>query len=265
MGFRVGCQTITWGEGQKAFLDDVFAQVAEAGYEGVEIGFRHIRETPPEVLARQLEKHGLVLAASHIGGNLEDAAQASRERSVLDEILDYLNAVGCHRLMYSGLRYEDAEQFQRDKERLLRAAMACSLCGVHLLYHNHDWEFADNARVMDALLAEAGDTLGLCPDVGWVVKGGADVIAFLDAVRSRIGAVHFKDFATDADGGDTVMLGEGVVPFPQVAEWLRQNAPDLWVIAEQDRAAVPAAEAARRNAGYLREVLFPSKPQGGAG
>ncbi len=264
MGFRLGCQTITWGEQQREYLPDVFAQVAGAGYEGVEIGFRHIRQTAPHMLRRRLEENGLVLAASHIGGNLADAAQANQERTVLDEILDYLNAVDCPLLMYSGLRYNDAEQFRRDMEALNRAAEACQGRGVRLLYHNHDWEFADNRRVMDALLAESGDALGICPDVGWVVKGGADVVAFLDSMRLRIGAVHFKDFAAEESGGDTVMLGEGIVPFPQVADWLRHNAPDIWVVAEQDRAAVPAAEAAQQNARYLLAVLFADPAEGSA-
>ena len=40
--FRVACQTITWGQDQSRRFPEVFAAVAAAGYQGVEIGFRHL-------------------------------------------------------------------------------------------------------------------------------------------------------------------------------------------------------------------------------
>lgn len=254
---RVACQTITWGEEQCHHFPAVFAEVAAAGYEGVEIGFRHIREIPPETLKSLLDANGLILAASHIGGNLEDPAQADAERSVLDEALAYLNALGCGLLMYSGLRYRDEPQFDADLARLNRAALRCREAGVRLLYHNHDWEFADaDGRVIEALLTKADPALGFCPDIGWVQKGGADVPAFLDRAKARIGAVHFKDFAGPERTIDTVVLGEGIAPLPYAAGWMQANLPaGSWAIAEQDRADLPPGEAAARNARYLKGLF----------
>lgn len=256
-GVRIACQTITWGEEQRHHFPAVFAEVAAAGYEGVEIGFRHIRTTPPETLRGLLDQNALVLAASHIGGNLEDPAQADAERSVLDEVLAYLDALGCGLLMYSGLRYNNDEQFATDFARLNRAALRCQEACVRLLYHNHDWEFADaDGRVAEALLTQADPALGFCPDIGWVQKGGADVPAFLDRAKARIGAIHFKDFAGPERTVDTVVLGEGIAPLPYAAEWMQKNMPaGSWAIAEQDRADLPAAEAATRNARYLKGLF----------
>ena len=90
---RLACQTITWGEEQRHHFPSVLSEVAAAGYEGVEIGFRHIRQTPPALLQDLLGENGLVLAASHLGGNLEDPAHADAERSFLEEALDYLDAL----------------------------------------------------------------------------------------------------------------------------------------------------------------------------
>lgn len=255
MDFQKGCQTITWGEGQGQRLPAVFDEVAAAGFEGVEVGFRHLKPNPPEQVRAWLEASGLELVASHIGGNLANAGQAGQERGLLDEALDYLGELGCGRLMYSGLRWQDAAQFERDLDALGRAATVCREHGVQLLYHNHDWEFADGGRVMEALLADAGPDLGFCPDVGWIVQGGADPIAFLERAKPRLGAVHFKDFAAGAADNPFVLLGQGRVPFPAVADWLRRHRPGLWVIAEQDRADVPPGEAARANGAYLRRVL----------
>ena len=251
--FPIACQTITWGPSQKEHFPEVFAEVAAAGFTGVEIGFRHIRETPHADLKKMLDEHGLILAASHVGGNLFDPVQANVERAILDEALDYLQAMGTKLLMYSGLRFQDDAQLAHDIKTLNRAAAKCRERGVSLLYHNHNWEFADGGKVIRALIKDGG--LGFCPDVGWVMKGGWQITDFLDSICGRVGAIHFKDFATDGPGCDTVPLGKGVAPLGKAAEWIRRNTSGLWAIAEQDNSDIPPAEAAAINAAFLKEVL----------
>jgi sugar phosphate isomerase/epimerase len=252
---RIGCQTITWGENQLQRFPEVFRASAQAGYAGLEIGFRHIQELPPRQLAGMLEEHGLELVASHVGGNLQDTGQAAGERQILDVVLDYLNAVGTGLLMYSGLKFENDDQFRTDLEQLRAAAERCRECGVQLLYHNHDWEFADGGRIMNALLEHGGPELGFCPDIGWVMKGGANVGRLLAHMGARVGAIHFKDFATAAPGLDTVMLGDGIAPLAEAAAWAAQHRPGLWLIAEQDTAETSAQEAIQRNADYMKRVM----------
>ncbi len=142
---------------------------------------------------------------------------------------------------------------------LNRGAQNARARGVSLLYHNHDFEFASEGRAVNALLNDTVDALGWCPDIGWLMKGGVDVPEFLDGIKDRIGAVHFKDFATDGSAAerkcDTVELGEGVAPLDETAEWLKRNKSGLWVIAEQDNASIPAREAAAKNAAYLKRVM----------
>ena len=91
MSVKIGCQTITFGPDQSEDFPAVFAAVARAGYLGVAVGYRHIADTSSAELARMLAAEGLTLAASHIGGNLEDTDQANGEKKILDQVLDYLN------------------------------------------------------------------------------------------------------------------------------------------------------------------------------
>lgn len=141
--------------------------------------------------------------------------------------------------------------------RLNRAAEECAREGVELLYHNHNWEFADQWRVMHLILHHTVDQVKFCPDVGWVYKAGVDPLEYLERIRDRIGAVHFKDFATTENKVDTVELGTGVVPFERVVTWMNTNIKreTLWVIAEQDFASGPVDLAVRANVKYLRRVL----------
>ena len=256
---RAACQTITFGNEQRDFLPRVFESVASAGYTGVEIGFRHIRPTQPSALQAQLDAHGLSLAASHIGGNLQEVDQAAGERAILDETLDYLEALGTTLLMYSGLKFEDDERFARDLAMLCASEKKCRERGVRLLYHNHDWEFADDGRVIEALIKDTD--LGFCPDIGWVIKGGWDPLALLERLGDRVGALHLKDFATKTSGQvDTVMLGEGVAPLRSTVDWAAKNQPDLWLIAEQDRADVPPEQAITQNAKFIQSASARQSP-----
>ncbi len=255
MSLRPACQCITWGDRLGDRLEEILPVVEAAKYEGVELGFRHIRHVPPQDLRTRLQTSGLSLTSTHMGGNLEDAAQAEGERRILDEILDYLQQAGAGLLMYSGLRYQSDQQFENDFAMLNRSAECCAERGVRLLYHNHNWEFEENGRVMQALLTRASPALGLCPDLGWVHKGGEDVLGFLEQARDRIGGVHFKDFATRKPGLDTVILGTGCVPLREAAAWLRAHTDDLWVIAEQDKYEGDPADAAKANGAFLVEVL----------
>lgn len=254
---QLGCQTITWGENQRDHFPGVFADISAAGFSGVEIGFRHIQHQSPMMLKQMLDAAGLTLIATHIGGNLEDADQAGGERDMLHQVLDYLEKMNVKLLMYSGLKYDNAGQFQRDLRMLCRAAKRCGDRGIQLLYHNHDWEFSDHGRVIDTLIERTD--IGFCPDIGWVMKAGADVPTLLHRIESRLGAIHFKDFAAaggiTTTGVDTVLLGDGVAPLAQTAQWVIRHAPQVWMIAEQDKTDLPAAEVARRNAGYLRRIF----------
>lgn len=252
---RIACQTITWGDHQSQKFPEVFQASAEAGYSGLEIGFRHIQAIPPQQLNEMLAAHGLRLVASHVGGNLEDTDQADGERQMLDTVLDYLNAIDTRLLMYSGLKFEDAAQFERDLAQLRKAAIECRERNVQLLYHNHDWEFAEGGRVINALIDSIGPELGFCPDIGWIAKGGADITEVLDRMGERVGAVHLKDFASLTPGVDSVLLGEGVVPLEAAVAWTAAHRPDVWLIAEQDDADIPAAQAIRNNAHFIQQLL----------
>ena len=212
-----------------------------------------------ELVARELAAEGVDLAIVARGQEAleETAAELRREseRRVIDAVLDYLEPLGARLVMYSGLRYESDGQLASDLAMLNRSAERCAERGVRLLYHNHNWEFADGARVMRAVLEDGCPALGLCPDVGWVMKGGRDAVEFLEGAGERVGALHFKDFATAGGEVDTVLLGTGVAPLREAGRWAMRAMDGGWMIAEQDRAEGDPAEAVAANGAFLRGVF----------
>lgn len=256
--FRTGLQTITFGDWQVEHMSEVAAYAVECGYNGLEVGYRRLGATSPEQLNALLAKARCRALGIHAGGNLEDRAQAAGEHRVIDRVLEYVHLAGTSFMLYSGLNVgSDDAAMTAEIQRINRAALACADRGMSFLYHNHNWEFADNWRIMRALLSQAAPQVRFCPDVGWVHKAGVDPIEYLEAIKGRIGVVHFKDFASMAPAVDTVVLGSGVVAFEPVVRWLRSNmkTDELWVVAEQDSTSGDVREAVRANADYLKRIL----------
>lgn len=253
--FPIACQTITFGETQKEHFPEIFDQVKAAGYAGVEIGIRHVANMPPDALAQLLAGKGLALTALHMGGNLLDLNQADGERNNLEYAIQYMKVAGTNILMYSGLRGDTDEELQKNLDMLNRAAEMAKAEGISLLYHNHNWEYENGGRIINALINDSSEALGFCPDIGWVMRGGWDIVEFFEKIKGRIGALHFKDFAEIDGKWDTVMLGEGVAPLREAAEWAKKNTSGMWAIAEQDRAAVPAPQAVAQNSAYLHGLF----------
>ena len=251
MNVPLACQTITWGDEQNTRFPEIFQEISDAGFQGVEIGFRHIASLEPETFCSELESHGLKLVASHIGGNLANLSQARGEWEILTKVLDFLNRAGAGLLMLSGIRGRDPEILKQELDFYEKAEADCAARNVSLLYHNHDWEFTSPHGIFEAMLKRKA--FRFCPDLGWIYKAGRPVTDVLDRIGDRIGAVHFKDFAALEPRMNTVILGDGAAPLAECAQWITAHMTDpVWIIAEQDRSDKAAAETARRNAAFLK-------------
>lgn len=257
--FPIACQTITFGPNQNERFPEIFGAIREAGYTGVEIGYRHLVGISPDDLRVSLSGSGLCLTATHVNGDLFETGESGR--ALIDDVIDYVHTAGGKRILYSGLQWESADQFARDFEMVNTAARKCAEQETQLCYHNHDHELreipvsdaAEGRTLFDVIIDASTPELRFCPDVGWIHKGGVDIPGLLDRVRDRLSAIHYKDFATLDPVVDTVPLGTGCVPLKTVTTWLRKNIRGIWVIAEQDIARVSPEDAVRRNASYLRK------------
>ena len=71
---------------------------------------------------------------------------------------------------------------------------------------------------------------------------------WLETVGSRIDAMHIKDFCVDAVGKyQPTLLGEGVIRYHAISEWLRANKPDMPLLREE-----MDPKAAQRDIAFLR-------------
>lgn len=253
--FRKSLQTITWGDTQSHLFDDIFRLAAEVGFEGVEIGFRHLCQVSITDVRDLLHKHQITLSACHIRGNLGDHAQESYAPPAIETAVDYLVALNCDYLLYSGLNTDNDGQLMVEISILRDIANVCAEHGKKVLYHNHDWEFKNARRIWSRLLDANIEGLGFAPDLGWLVKGDQGMGALLDEIGSSVETLHFKNFVSWDDGQNTCHLDDGVVDFTPAWEWLSyQTGRNIWLTAEQDN-AVDAEEACRHNGSTLASHL----------
>ena len=253
--YKISLQTITWGDPQHHLFDEIFALANSCGFQGLEIGFRRLSAIGIPELQELLDRNGMIVNASHIGGNLIDVGQAANERAGLKAVLDHLSLLNVPSLIYSGLNEQSDDALNSEIGNLGLIAGQCANMGIDLLYHNHDWEFANGRRIWKRLQEAGIGSLGYALDLGWAAKSGQDLTSILEELGTSVKVLHFKDFKTRDPGDNTCHLGAGIIDFAPVWEWLADRKDqDIWLTAEQDNAE-DAGKACAANGDYLKKNL----------
>ena len=242
----VGSQLSVFGGKYKLDKDGdlILDCVRDSGYVAVEGG-------PADVASwrKKLDARGLIGAARHTGmSGLDD----------VKPMIQYMRTMGGQDICNSGLRQWEKRSLDDFKEAIAvlnRAGRQLRDEGIHLHYHNHDFEFKiveGNKTGMDLLIEGLDfDVVDLCVDVAWVMRGGSDPAAFLLQHKDRIGYLHFKDF----DGTDWAEMGHGKVDFHAIMKVLPQLTKVRWVMIEQDSTKIEPLDSARISREYLRKTF----------
>ena len=251
----VGCQTITWGpEKNRNAIGEVIKEVAAAGYEGVEIGARHLDLARPQDFKQILDENGLKLVALHIGGDFLNPQSVASDRSRIDEVLDFLAALGSEYLAISGIRKDSAalEEFRKEAVELDRLGATCRARDIKLCYHNHYWEIENNVAGL-RLLCEGTDpaNVSLALDVGWVERAGGSPVDVFQEFINRIGYIHFKD----TKDGEFIEVGQGTVDFRGIMKVLQSVSKEWWIVTEQDTTRRLPFESVKMSRDYLRDTF----------
>ena len=253
---KIACQAIVYGNVNLiGGLEDILQSMGDIGYDGAELGARFLDTDEPEYYIEQLEKNNLALPAIHVGGNFLDRASVARQLEEIGETIAFAQKLGCRYIYLSGACREGKidEDYLHEARLYGEIGKRCAEAGLTLCYHNHDWEFMNNARGMRLLLDNVpAELMKLVPDVGWIAVTGADPAAFVKAQGDRIAALHFKDFAHTGTPRAFTELGTGITDFKAVFGLVKDRPGEFWITAEQDETARAPAESAAMNLAYIR-------------
>jgi sugar phosphate isomerase/epimerase len=233
-----------------------FGEVETAGFAGLSA----------QAFRRLLDENGLGCPSAHLQfhpGDLEHAfgeAQALGARYAVSPSLRALLR-GVHG---GGMTLEEAH---RTAELANSIAAQARSAGLQYVYHNHDFEFADQGGIIgyDVLLAETDPAVVQFEiDCGWMVVGGRDPRDYFRRYPHRFPMIHVKDFLPTprAGGGPSVApehpgaeLGHGMIDYrPIFAAAEKAGLKHYFVEQEGPFTRMSELEAARQAYAYLGRI-----------
>lgn len=111
----------------------------------------------------------------------------------------------------------------------------CNEQGLKLLYHNHDFEYKENAEgiVPIEYMLENTDPefVNFQMDLYWVTKAGADPVAYFEKYPGRFKLWHVKDMD---DQGRFAPVGEGTIDFAKILANKDKSGMEYYFV-EQDQ------------------------------
>ncbi|MDR6674039.1 sugar phosphate isomerase/epimerase [Xanthomonas sp. 1678] len=238
-------------------LDQQLKIVHDAGVGAVEtVGTQNVSAAE---LKRLLDRYAIKAISSHV--------QLAELRKDLDSVVAFNRSIGNTTLVVPYLdqkdRPTDAAGWTALGKELGQLSTRVRAKGMHLAYHNHDFELVDfNGKTgLELLFAAAGPDLQTELDLAWVARAGYDPAAMLAKFKGRMFAVHAKDNAPKGqaeDEGGFAAVGRGVLDWNAILP-AAAGAGVRWYIIEHDRPRDPAA-VVQTGAEYLREHLPASLP-----
>lgn len=213
-------------------LDATLKMLAEVGYKDTE-GFGGLYADAATLagLAAGLKANGLKMSTGHFG------LQMIEENPGF--VLEIAKTVGMKKVYCPHImpdqRPTDAAGWRAFGARLDKAGAPIRAAGLGFGWHNHDFEFkpqADGSVPMAAIL-EGGPNLEWEMDVAWVVRGGSDPFAWIEAHKGRITAAHVKDIAPSGQNADEdgwADVGQGTVPWARLLPALKAAGVSFFVM-----------------------------------
>jgi inosose dehydratase len=277
-------------DGQQAY-GEVLDEMAEAGYEGTELGPYGFLPTEPERLTAELSSRGLCLVSAFVpiplarpDSHEKSFKEAMRVASLLAQsgarLIVLADEMSHARMAVAGRVIEERDGMNDRKWDstvviVTRIAEACRGLGIATAFHHHTGTFVETPLEVEQLCANTDPNLiGLCFDTGHYFYGGGDPVEGVQKYGSRIRHLHLKDvrqaimktvrqngvsFLDAVRRGVFCELGDGEVDFPRVIEELTNCGYDGWAVVEQDTDAsqpgVRPFESAVRSRQYLRNVI----------
>jgi inosose dehydratase len=260
------------------FLDEL----AEAGYEWVELGPYGYLPTDPDQLRQEVDRRGLKVSGQAVFGGLHDAGKWDHDLADARKTAELVRAMGAG---YVVLLPDDAgpnppEPSDGQWRTLLEAtdrlgAILRDDYGLRAVFHPHaDSHVGTQPQIERFLEGTDPDAVGLCMDTGHIAYYGGDNVELIRRFPERIDYLHIKQVdprvveQVRAEGlgfGEAVRRGVmvepplGVPAVEPILDALDQyvQAHDLFMIGEQD--LYPCAPdvplpIARRTYEYLRKA-----------
>jgi len=279
MSIHVGTAPDSWGVWHASdprqtpwqrFLDEV----AEAGYDAIELGPFGYLPTEPQRVADELGKRSLQLAGGTLSGNLSSVDGWPDMRRTAESVCDVLEHLGARFLVLldNGPRELDERGWVHLRDTAHRLGEYTASRSIATVFHPHgDTAIQFEPEIERFLELTDPGLVNLCLDVGHHAYAGGDAVSFFQKHHARVPYLHLKDvdaaisaraieeswpMGRAVDEGAFVDLGQGAVDLAALKVTADKVGYDGWGIVEQDMFPAPFDKPlpiARRNRQFLHE------------
>jgi inosose dehydratase len=211
------------------------AEVANAGYEGVELFDGNLAEFADDFgpLRAGLDECGLSLVAVYSGANLVFPEILGEELWRVRRACEWASGLGAEHLVIGGGAQRAEPPTDEDYARLAagldEVARIADGHGLVASYHPHLSTIVESPDQVQRIFDRT--EIRFCPDTGHLQAAGGDPVELVRTYRERIEYVHIKDLD---DSGGFVPLGQGVLDVGGVLQVLQDTGFDGWVLVETD-------------------------------
>ena len=273
MTIKIASAPVSWGIYEFKDIESKFPysqvldEIAETGYEGLELGPWGYLPTDPEVLRKELESRGLQLLSSFVPVKLVERSAHDEAEAFALKVGTLLAEMGANYVVLAddngtvdelvqcagkvtGTRLGDAE-WDIVAEGVNRIARRIKdELGLQTVFHHHAAGYIETPDEARELMARTdADLVGLCLDTGHWHFGGGNAVECVREFGNRISYLHLKDcnptvlhqlregdldYFEATAAGIFCPLGEGEVDFPTVISEMQKLGYDGWAIVEQD-------------------------------
>jgi sugar phosphate isomerase/epimerase len=207
----------------------------------------------PAELRRMLDDNGLKSVSDHIG---IPALTGDR----FEQTVELHRTLGTPIITIAGLGGTKEQfatpQFWSDAgKKAAEFAAKLKPFGMRLAFHNHPEEFtplADGSIPWELFFDNTGGSLIQQLDLGSVLRAGADPAKYLKRYPGRTALMHMKDYSPT---NEKVLLGEGVMKWPEVLGLAETVGGIGWYIVEQESYPYPPLESVSRSFANLKKIL----------
>ena len=221
-------------------MDRAFAEIAAAGYEGVEVFDGNLLDHSAAAFRSLLAKSGLELVAAYAGGNFifddilpEELARVTRAADRAAELGATHLVVGGGAKRFDGIRESDYHKLAAALDRVKNIGDAR---GLRAHYHPHLSTIVEGPKSVAKIFDLTA--IDFCPDTAHLAAAGGDPAQLIRDHAARISYVHLKGFQRDPFA--FTPLDRGDIPTGPILQALRETGYQGWICAELDAWPDPA-------------------------
>lgn len=258
---KVGLQLYTVREQIAKDVPGVLAKVAQAGYTNVEPNGYTRKDKfwgmDAKAFKAILDANNLITTSGLYGIDIG----GEKDLDDLKHFADVANILGEKYVVIPWIFEEyrkTADDYKLLADKMNKAGEATKAVGVHLAYHNHNFEFTDmggGKNGYELLLSNTDPALvKMEMDIYWIVRGGADPVELFKQHPGRFSLLHVKDMDKSNNNINTE-IGTGTIDFKKIFSYQKLAGVD-YAFVEQENFAMDWDKSISISANYLKNELL---------